>query len=84
MQRIKGELPNIIETMVSLIILVINLQQLLEVQFLRQIGRLSLQPAAKLAEWDSLGLLKFVFSSMMGQKGGCADTGHFARYSIAV
>jgi len=83
MQRIKGKLPNTSETMVSLIILVMNLQKLLEVQFLRQIGSLLPRPAAKMAEWDSLGLLKFVLSAMMGQKDDCAKTGHFARYSIA-
>ena len=84
MQRIKGKLPNTSKTMVALIILVMNLQKLLEVHFLRQIGGLLLLPTVKMAEWCSLGTLKFIWSAMMSQKSGRAETGHFAHYSIAV
>ncbi|MBC8524765.1 MAG: transposase [Chlorobium phaeobacteroides] len=84
MQCIKGKLPSTSATMVSLSIFVMNLQKLLEVQFLRQIGSLLLLSAAKMAEYGSLGLLKFVWRDIMSQKSGSAETGLFAHYSIAV
>lgn len=82
MQRIKAKLQGTSETMVSLVILVMNLQKLLEVQLLRQIKGLSFIYSAKTAGESSLELLKRIWSDRMSRKEENAEKGHFARYSM--